>query len=255
MTWDVFVSYASEDRAEIARPIATHLLRLGLRVWFDELALQPGDRLRQAIDEGLARSQYVIVVFSPAYLMKNWTRYELDGIVQRFVAREATLIPVWHNVTRESVATFSPTLADVVALQSAVGPESVAIAIQKRIGRDHQPSIELVEAFRGTIERDKDLKIDWPQILRAFATGSRVFAFVAAPQHSEHERGVGGYIESIYRLTDQGGNTYFELRHRIKYMTTADDFVDYSEPSLVTVNALLPLMTPLVETIAQAALA
>lgn len=252
MPWDIFVSYATEDKAAVARPIANALVLKGLRVWFDELTLQPGDRLRQTIDEGLAGSNYFLVLLSPAYLGKNWTRYELDGIVQRFASREATLIPIWHNVERESVATFSPTLADVVALRSHAGPDAIAAAVCKRLQRDFQPQYAgLAEAFRATVERKRDLQIDWLEVLRTFAKSSRIFTVASEPEHSQHEHGVGGHIESTYRLADQSGTSYFVLRHRTQYMTTADDFVDYAEPSLITVEAQLPLMAPLVQTVAE----
>ena len=40
---DVFISHASEDKDEIARPLADELIRRGLKVWFDEYELVLGD--------------------------------------------------------------------------------------------------------------------------------------------------------------------------------------------------------------------
>lgn len=37
--WDVFVSYASEDREAVASPLSDLLGALGLRVWFDQTEL------------------------------------------------------------------------------------------------------------------------------------------------------------------------------------------------------------------------
>ena len=34
--WDVFISYASEDREAVARPLAALLRELGVTVWFDQ---------------------------------------------------------------------------------------------------------------------------------------------------------------------------------------------------------------------------
>ena len=51
--WDVFISHASEDKEAIARPLAEALRSHGLRVWYDEFALRPGNSLRESIDRGL----------------------------------------------------------------------------------------------------------------------------------------------------------------------------------------------------------
>ncbi|HSN87513.1 MAG TPA: toll/interleukin-1 receptor domain-containing protein, partial [Thermoanaerobaculia bacterium] len=56
MKWDAFISYASEDRDTVVRPLAAALIQRGLRIWFDEFALAVGDSLRRSIDRGLAES-------------------------------------------------------------------------------------------------------------------------------------------------------------------------------------------------------
>jgi hypothetical protein len=43
MEWDVFISHATEDKEQIASPLATALKKLNLRVWYDIFALSPGD--------------------------------------------------------------------------------------------------------------------------------------------------------------------------------------------------------------------
>lgn len=81
--YDVFISHASEDKEEVARPLAVALQAHGLEVWFDEFTLKFGDSLRRKIDEGLANSRVGLVVLSPTFLKKDWTNHELDGIVTR----------------------------------------------------------------------------------------------------------------------------------------------------------------------------
>lgn len=78
--WDVFVCYAFEDREAVARPLATALRERGLRVWFDEMELRVGDRLRRKIDDGLGKCRYGIVVLSQAFFSKHFARIELDGL-------------------------------------------------------------------------------------------------------------------------------------------------------------------------------
>lgn len=123
--WDVFISHASEDKAEIAAPLAHHLQALGFQVWYDEFSLSLGDSLRQAIDRGLSSSRFGVVILSEHFFAKHWPQQELNGLATREVNGTKVLLPVWHNVNFERVREFSPTLADRVAAKSSEGLESV----------------------------------------------------------------------------------------------------------------------------------
>lgn len=117
--YDVFISHASEDKDSIVRALANELVSQRLKVWYDEFTLRIGDSLRQKIDKGLAKSRVGLVVLSPAFISKGWTNYELDGIVTRTVSGEQLLLPIWHNITKQQVIDFSPSLADKVARSTA----------------------------------------------------------------------------------------------------------------------------------------
>ncbi|WP_209010154.1 DUF1883 domain-containing protein [Labrenzia sp. THAF35] len=118
--YDVFISHASEDKDAIVRSLAEALQQKGLSVWYDEFALKIGDSLRRKIDAGLARSRVGLVVISPSFINKGWTNYELDGIVTRSVTGEQILLPIWHEITKQQVMDFSPSLADKVARSTAM---------------------------------------------------------------------------------------------------------------------------------------
>lgn len=113
--YDVFISHASEDKESVVRALANALEAEGLRVWYDEFTLRIGDSLRQKIDRGLAASRVGLVVLSPSFISKGWPNYELDGIVARSVSGEQTLLPIWHDITKQQVIDYSPSLADKVA--------------------------------------------------------------------------------------------------------------------------------------------
>ncbi|HRK22110.1 MAG TPA: DUF1883 domain-containing protein [Fimbriimonadaceae bacterium] len=113
--FDVFISHASEDKEDVVRPLAQALRQGGLRVWYDEFELRIGDSLRRKIDAGLAKSRFGVIVFSKVFLKKGWTNYELDGLVTRSVNGDQVLLPIWHNVTKQEIIDFSPSLADRLA--------------------------------------------------------------------------------------------------------------------------------------------
>jgi len=123
--WDVFVSHASEDREEIARPLAKALADKGLAVWFDEFSLRVGDSLRRSIDHGLLRSKFGVVILSPDFFEKHWPQQELNGLATRELGGKKVILPVWHKVGFEEVCQYSPTLADRMAVSTREGLEKV----------------------------------------------------------------------------------------------------------------------------------
>lgn len=118
--YDVFISHASEDKDEIVRPLAVKLQSMGLKVWYDEFELKIGDSLRRKIDKGLANSRFGIVVLSTAFISKGWTNYELDGIVTKAISGQQVILPIWHNITKQQVIDYSPSLADKLARNTAI---------------------------------------------------------------------------------------------------------------------------------------
>ena len=129
--WDVFVSHASEDKNEIARPLAEALRARGLRVWYDEFSLTVGDSLRKSIDHGLAHSRFGVVVLSKHFFEKHWPEQELNGLATREIGGKKVILPVWHGVGFEEVRQYSPTLADRLAVMTKNGLEAVVAELLK----------------------------------------------------------------------------------------------------------------------------
>ena len=113
--YDVFISHASEDKEDVVRPLAKSLKEKGISVWYDEFELKIGDSLRRKIDQGLSKSRFGIVVISRAFIKKGWTNYELDGLMTKAISGEQILLPIWHDITKQEVIDYSPSLADKVA--------------------------------------------------------------------------------------------------------------------------------------------
>lgn len=111
MLYDAFICHASEDKDDFVRPLAESLASRHLEIWYDEFSLSVGDGLRRAIDAGLAKSRFGIVVLSPSFFKKGWAQRELDGLVARQIAEDRRLIlPIWHNVTATDIVQYSPHL-------------------------------------------------------------------------------------------------------------------------------------------------
>jgi hypothetical protein len=118
--YDVFICHAGEDKDALVRPLAHALRARDVEVWYDEFVLSIGDSLRRKIDKGLVACRFGVVVLSPSFFGKGWPNHELDGLVTREVAGGRQLIlPVWHNVTKDDVIGYSPSLADKLARSTA----------------------------------------------------------------------------------------------------------------------------------------
>jgi small GTP-binding protein len=74
-SFDVFLSYSSKDKA-IVRPLAERLRKDGLRVWFDEWQLKPGDSVPKRIDDGLEQSRVLVLCMSENAFGSDWAQLE-----------------------------------------------------------------------------------------------------------------------------------------------------------------------------------
>ena len=132
--WDVFISYATEDKEEVSEPLANALKGLGISVWYDKFELRGGDSLLKRIDEGIKRSRFGLVVLSNSFFGKGWPEYELEGLATLAISGELKLIPIWHEISEREVREYSPTLANRVGLLTAkLGIDKIAEQIAQRI--------------------------------------------------------------------------------------------------------------------------
>jgi hypothetical protein len=115
--YDLFISHASEDKDVLVRDLAHALAESGVVVWYDEFTLSPGDSLRRSIDYGLVRSRFGLVVLSKSFFQKEWTHWELNGLVNRQMSDKTNvIIPLLFDLKVQELRNFSPSLADLVFL-------------------------------------------------------------------------------------------------------------------------------------------
>ncbi len=157
MLWDIFISYAHEDRAEIARPLANGLREHGFRVWIDEFELRLGDSLGKKIEEGLRESRFGVVILSQAFFSKNWTRNELGALMGREDGSTKVILPVWHGINQDSIRSFAPLLADRFAISTEAGINAVIDSILDAIGGTRQVANQQI---RGRYAQDFDFPLE-----------------------------------------------------------------------------------------------
>ncbi len=133
MQYDIFISHASEDKAEVADPLANCLKEHGLKVWLDKFEITVGDSIHRSIEKGLSSSRFGIVILSPHFFQKEWPQRELDALFAKNSDDLKVILPIWHNISQQQVAQYSPLLADKLAATTNKGIEAVAQEILRAI--------------------------------------------------------------------------------------------------------------------------
>ena len=124
----VFISHTSSDKDTLVRPLVRALQEHGVDPWFDEGSMRPGDSLVRSIDRGLIDCDFAVIVLSPEFMKRTWPEYEFVSLMSRELhGGRKVVIPVWFNVTRDEVASYSLALADKLAI-TATGKELFEVA-------------------------------------------------------------------------------------------------------------------------------
>lgn len=80
--YDVFLSHNSKDKLAV-RELAERLKQDGLRVWFDDWVVQPGDLISLKIEQGLEQSRTLILVMSQSAFASEWVTLERHAALFR----------------------------------------------------------------------------------------------------------------------------------------------------------------------------
>jgi hypothetical protein len=73
--YDVFLSHSHKDKP-IVRDIAERLRADGVKVWFDEWEIRPGDSIPARIEEGLEGSRVLVLCMSANAFGSGWAQLE-----------------------------------------------------------------------------------------------------------------------------------------------------------------------------------
>jgi hypothetical protein len=130
---DVFICHASEDKDLVVRPMVEAFKQAGITCWLDEVEIGWGHSISKKVNEGLRKSRYVIVVFSSAFLQKNWPRRELDAALNiEAYSGEVKVLPllVGTEEERRQILKQFPLLSDKLFEQWNVGTQSIISSLK-----------------------------------------------------------------------------------------------------------------------------
>ena len=103
--YDVFLSHSAKDKA-VVRPLAERLRADGVKVWFDEWVLKPGDSIPAKIEEGLEHSRVLVLCMSANAFGSDWA--QLESGTFRFrdpLNKDRRLLPLRLDVARHAPPT------------------------------------------------------------------------------------------------------------------------------------------------------
>jgi hypothetical protein len=89
-----FLSHSSADKPFV-RKLSADLVAAGIDVWLDEQTIFVGDSITEKIGQGLAQSDFFVILLSDKSVQSEWVRKELNrAIVQEVENRRVTVLPV-----------------------------------------------------------------------------------------------------------------------------------------------------------------
>jgi hypothetical protein len=141
--WDIFISCAIEDQESVATPLAKELSKYSIKVWAGNSELRIGDSLTWEINEGITKSRYGVVILSPNFFAKKWTKRELEMLYMRDDEDKSVILPIWHEVTAEEVKSYNLMLADTVGISTSKGLDYVAYEIAQRLWLESNPKLKV----------------------------------------------------------------------------------------------------------------
>lgn len=92
--FDVFISHASEDKDQIARPIFEACQKLGLKCFLDEAHIGWGQSFTQKINTALGSARTVLAIVSPVSVTKEWPVIEVNTALSLEVSGQKKVVPL-----------------------------------------------------------------------------------------------------------------------------------------------------------------
>ena len=141
---DVFVSYASQDRARVV-PLVEALERRGWTVWWDR-KIDAGTAFDREIEAAIDEAKCIVVVWSENSVQSDWVRSEASEGLARGI-----LAPVTIDAVRPPLAFRLTQTIDLTAADASVEPLIEAVRrhcpLASRAGRNQSPFIGRAAEF------------------------------------------------------------------------------------------------------------
>jgi small GTP-binding protein len=165
-SFDVFLSHSSKDKP-VVRKLAERLKADGLRVWFDEWEIRPGDSIPAKIEDGLERSRMLVLCMSVNAFDSDWA--QLEAGTYRFrdpLNKERRFIPL-----RLDDASIKGSLAQFLYINWFPQDQSQAYPKLLEACRPPEQTTELPTTSPPIRQAQKVVRLDYSEAdIKAFAS-------------------------------------------------------------------------------------
>jgi len=154
--YSVFVSHSSLDK-EFARKLYSDLRALGVRCWFDEHEILPGDNLMEEVDRGIRMWDKMLLICSENSLRPNtgwWVEQEIERALKK--ERES-------RKTGNKVSVLLPVTIDNYVFSDWEGPTKATI-LARHVGdfrewRNHSKYAQALNQLRSAIDAGRRMEM------------------------------------------------------------------------------------------------
>ena len=131
--YDVFISHASEDKDEIARPIFEACAKLGLKAFLDEAHIGWGQSFTQKINTALGAARTVLAIITTTSVSKEWPIVEVNTALSLEVNGQKKVVPL---IVGKPDLSKLPLIRGKDAMQWNGDAAAVARRLQAAVGGD-----------------------------------------------------------------------------------------------------------------------
>ena len=107
----VFLSHASDDKDAVVQPFYKECERRGISAWLDAAEIRWGDSLSVRIEQGIAKSDVVLLFLSRNFLKKPWPLKELETALSLEVNGRKAVLPLVLGLSHEDLEAAHPMVA------------------------------------------------------------------------------------------------------------------------------------------------
>ncbi len=133
--YDVFISHANKDKLDYVDDLYLTIRKLGVRIFYDTEVISWGDKWKQVILDGTARSEFAIIVISENFFDREWTEIELTEFLKRQNESEQKIVlPLLHNISVDDMKNKYPFLEEIQVIDTKkYTKEEIAILFAKEL--------------------------------------------------------------------------------------------------------------------------
>lgn len=117
--YDLFLSHASKDKEDYVNDLFSSLKELGINIFYDTEVIQWGDNWKNKILDGVAKSEFAIIVISKNFFDREWTEKELNELLSRQnESKQKMVLPILKDISIKELREKYPQVADIQAIDS-----------------------------------------------------------------------------------------------------------------------------------------